>query len=101
MAHHLNILHCAASVLLTVVNKLHLPCLGFGHQEQDELSRGPRVAVLFYCESQCDGVVSDTEDQYSVMWKKINEDPDMYLKIKGMTASAVFAHSEVFRPHDL
>jgi HAD superfamily hydrolase (TIGR01509 family) len=59
--------------------------------EADNLSQEPHVTVLF----DCDGVVIDTEDQYSVMWKKVNEEhlpeqPGMYLQIKGMTAQAVF-----------
>ena len=48
-------------------------------------------AALF----DCDGVIIDTESQYSDFWKEQNErylpdDPTMYLKIKGSTLKQIF-----------
>jgi HAD superfamily hydrolase (TIGR01509 family) len=52
----------------------------------------PPLAALF----DCDGVVIDTESQYSEFWKVQNakylpDVPDMYLQIKGQTLTQVFA----------
>jgi HAD superfamily hydrolase (TIGR01509 family) len=59
----------------------------------------PVVAALF----DCDGVIVDTESQYSNFWKAQNqkylpEVPDMYLRVKGSTLTEVFARYFRDRP---
>jgi HAD superfamily hydrolase (TIGR01509 family) len=55
------------------------------------ISEMPPLAALF----DCDGVVIDTETQYSEFWKTQNakylpEVPDMYLQIKGSTLTQIY-----------
>jgi HAD superfamily hydrolase (TIGR01509 family) len=57
----------------------------------------PPIAALF----DCDGVVIDTETQYSEFWRVQNakylpEVPDMYLQIKGSTLTQIY---DRFFPH--
>ena len=71
--------------MVTVVQKIE------GAQKFERSQISMAFAALF----DCDGVIIDTESQYSDFWKTQNElylpdDPNMYIKIKGSTLKQIF-----------